>query len=75
MEKSGTKCAHHWVIDTPSGPTSSGTCILCGEHRDGFKNHIEEKSWMRTDDTAGTYQRKPDPRTETQLAEEIPDVY
>ena len=30
---------------------------------------------MRTDDTAGTYQRKPDTRTETQLAEEIPDVY
>lgn len=29
--------AHHWIIDTPDGPTSPGTCIECGESRT-FRN-------------------------------------
>jgi len=33
-------CAHHWVIDTPSGPVSHGTCKVCGEARE-FQNSAE----------------------------------
>ena len=25
------RCAHHWLIEPPQGPTSIGTCKICGE--------------------------------------------
>ena len=37
-------CAHHWVIDTPSGPVSQGTCNMCGEVRE-FNNSTETGIW------------------------------
>lgn len=30
-------CTHHWVIETPLGPTSKGKCKICGEERE-FSN-------------------------------------
>jgi hypothetical protein len=30
--------AHHWVIEPSNGPTSSGTCKLCGATRSDFAN-------------------------------------
>ena len=30
-------CTHRWVIDTPNGPTSMGTCKNCGAGRE-FQN-------------------------------------
>ena len=35
-----TDCVHHWMIDTPDGPTSHGRCERCGEGRE-FPNWIE----------------------------------
>jgi hypothetical protein len=37
-------CCHHWVIESPSGPVSAGTCRDCGEIRE-FKNSIQITSW------------------------------
>lgn len=37
-EKQG--CRHHWVIDTPEGPVSRGTCKLCGAEKE-FKNILD----------------------------------
>jgi hypothetical protein len=37
-------CCHHWVIESPCGPTSAGTCRDCGENRE-FKNSIQITSW------------------------------
>ena len=35
-------CNHHWVIDSPSGgPTSTGTCRICGEVKE-FRNAMGE---------------------------------
>ena len=31
------ECTHRWVIDSPNGPTSMGTCKLCGADRE-FQN-------------------------------------
>ena len=31
------KCAHHWLIEPPQGPTSIGVCKICGEKRE-FEN-------------------------------------
>jgi len=27
-------CRHHWIIESPNGPTSRGRCRLCGDERD-----------------------------------------
>ena len=35
-----THCAHHWVIDVPSGPISEGTCQRCAQVRE-FNNSAE----------------------------------
>jgi hypothetical protein len=37
-------CAHHWLIESPNGPTSRGTCKVCGELRE-FKNSVQITSW------------------------------
>lgn len=31
-------CRHHWVIETPNGPLSHGTCKVCGLERDFYNN-------------------------------------
>lgn len=30
-------CAHHWIIETPNGPVSTGTCKKCGATKE-FNN-------------------------------------
>ncbi len=35
-----TQCAHHWVIETATGPVSKGKCQLCGEERE-FSNSVQ----------------------------------
>ena len=42
LEEEG--CHHHWVIESPNGPTSTGECKVCGEIRE-FKNSIQITSW------------------------------
>ena len=37
-------CAHHWVIQPASGPSSPGVCQICGETKD-FQNYVEAASW------------------------------
>ena len=32
-----TQCAHHWIIETATGPRSKGKCQLCGEKKE-FSN-------------------------------------
>ena len=39
-----SECNHHWVIDPPNGPTSSGHCKLCGQARK-FPNSSEDSIW------------------------------
>lgn len=37
-------CVHHWVIETPSGANSLGTCRICGEQRE-FQNYVSDFVW------------------------------
>ena len=39
IESQFEMCPHHWVIDTPNGPTSVGTCKRCGERQE-FVNSL-----------------------------------
>ena len=41
-----TDCMHHWLIDQPNGPTSIGTCKICGLTQE-FKNSIQGSGWDR----------------------------
>jgi len=38
------ECRHHWLIETPHGPTSWGTCKHCGERRE-FSNASPDAFW------------------------------
>ena len=38
------KCRHHWLIDSPAGPSSRGVCLLCGDVKE-FQNYIEGSAW------------------------------
>jgi hypothetical protein len=37
-------CRHHWVIETPNGATSHGSCKRCGVQRE-FRNSTEDLLW------------------------------
>lgn len=45
-------CRHHWLIETPHGPTSTGVCRRCGEVRD-FQNFLEEAPGGRDEGVSG----------------------
>jgi hypothetical protein len=38
------QCRHHWVIESPQGATSLGTCKVCGEERE-FRNSATDTLW------------------------------
>lgn len=40
-------CAHHWMIDTPNGESSSARCKRCGKQRD-FLNYSQRKVLTRS---------------------------
>ena len=42
----GREHGHHWVIDRPNGPESSGICKICFDQRD-FKNSLEANAQWR----------------------------
>ena len=37
-------CNHHWIIEPPNGPSSPGSCKLCGLKR-RFPNSSEDSIW------------------------------
>lgn len=39
-------CSHRWMIESPNGPTSMGTCMNCGAKGE-FKNSIPISGWER----------------------------
>ena len=40
MTRATAQCIHHWRIEIPDGPTSTGICRRCGATRE-FKNYLE----------------------------------
>ena len=43
------ECVHHWIIDSPSGPASRGSCRKCGAEKD-FPNTIADSTWGKWED-------------------------
>lgn len=40
------ECVHFWLIETPNGPTSQGTCKQCGKIQ-LFRNSVASSTWNR----------------------------
>ncbi len=38
------ECYHHWIIESPNGPTSKGVCKYCGAERE-FSNYWADLFW------------------------------
>lgn len=45
MRKGKTTCRHHWLIETPNGPTCRGRCRACGAERE-FPTVPEDNLWL-----------------------------
>ena len=41
MGTTGSNWRHEWESEEARGPTSAGTCRICGAYREGFKNEID----------------------------------
>ena len=35
------ECCHYWIIGSPNGPTSRGTCKFCGAEKDFHNTPLE----------------------------------
>ena len=46
QEQTESECKHHWMIETPNGPTSQGLCKICGERAE-FRNSMPGSGWDR----------------------------
>ena len=44
VELEGSLCVHHWILGNPDGPTSMGSCKICGLEKE-FANFFEGSSW------------------------------
>ncbi|PZC40191.1 MAG: hypothetical protein DK305_001026 [Chloroflexi bacterium] len=45
--KNSRLCKHHWVISSPQGKDSKGSCKLCGREK-VFSNSSESIMWEKT---------------------------
>ena len=45
-EEAESDCMHHWMIESPNGPTSQGVCKICGV-RSEFRNSMPGSGWDR----------------------------
>jgi len=37
---------HHFIVESPNGPQSKGTCVVCKEER-YFYNFVEQSAWPK----------------------------
>ncbi len=58
IESQFEMCPHHWVIDTPNGPTSVGTCKMCGEKQE-FVNSLGSVGWEKVTSYGRTANQTP----------------
>jgi hypothetical protein len=42
--ETGANCSHHWIIESPKGPTSWGICKYCGAIKE-FMNYLPFSQW------------------------------
>lgn len=53
LAKEHKQCVHHWIIESPDGPTSKGRCRHCGivaEFSNDLQVHLSNTESSATDD-------------------------
>lgn len=66
-------CQHHWIIETPHGVTSRGTCKRCGVAK-RFPNAAEDAIWESKGATLGRWSgRRPQAKPSEIFASDNPD--
>ncbi len=45
-DSDSSTCKHHWLIESPNGVESQGTCKVCGAKK-SFSNSWQYSSWAR----------------------------
>ena len=50
-------CQHYWVIESPQGPVSIGTCKHCDKKQE-FWNSMPNTGWERKKDMVKTPERQ-----------------
>ena len=50
-------CQHYWLIESPQGPVSIGTCKHCDKKQE-FWNSMPNTGWERKKDVAKPQQRQ-----------------
>jgi hypothetical protein len=68
-EDSPLVCQHHWVIQPADGPSSNGSCQVCGETRE-FKNYVESATWGDSRLTAKSSAKSSDSDSESSSDDE-----
>ncbi len=53
------QCHHFWLIEEPSGPTSTGVCKICGAHKE-FLNTIPAVGLVKKQASAFNLPKMPD---------------
>lgn len=66
-KRSNRRCLHHWIIETPHGATSRGTCKHCGT-RKRFPNAAADNIWDAAGAGLGRWARREARPTEVSLA-------
>ncbi|MDO8491363.1 MAG: hypothetical protein Q7T04_05045 [Dehalococcoidia bacterium] len=64
-------CCHYWVIGSPAGPSSAGTCKFCGTRRD-FTNSVPIKEYHRRPEKPS--ESAADIRTRGPVLSAVPDI-
>lgn len=39
-------CVHHWILETPDGPTGWGECKLCHERKEHSNSIPDSANWF-----------------------------
>jgi hypothetical protein len=50
------QCRHHWLIESPHGPMSTGICKLCRARRE-FRNSAGDRLWKEEPLSELAYER------------------
>jgi hypothetical protein len=67
-------CSHHWIIESPNGPTSWGICKFCGARKE-FNNYLPLSSWEEGKPTQVKLPGKKNSKSGKNGATKLPKTY
>lgn len=59
LRESRRECVHHWLIEPPEGPVSTGVCRKCGARQE-FENFSPYSTWDNETTASSGHRRNGD---------------